>query len=897
MKKIFNILYHFWTASITRQLVLGITVVHAVLMTIFVVDLVERQKYFMLEQSTKEARGLALTLAANGTSWVLSNDIVGMEEVINSQGNYPGLRFAMFLNMNGRVLGYTDKARVNSFVIDEVSRKLINAPAEIVYLQETPFLVDVAAPVMTENIQVGWARVAIDRGNIIQGVQLVTRNGLIYTVIAILVGILFASLMARGMTTAIRDVGVFVASIANGSREISFQLDRKDELGKLCVDVGMMLKSITKRESELVEANKHRKEIQNRLLLTLNSIGDGVIVTDNDGKISMMNPVAENLTGWNRADAAGRDLDIVFNITNDAGVKPGELIEKVVSEGVVVHLTGTTILLSKDNNEYQITDSVAPIVGENGITLGIILVFNNVTEEMRIQKELDVKEKENKYILENMVDGVITINERGEILSYNKSAELIFGYKAEEVAGKNISLIMPAEIASRHDSYIKEFVNTGKISFIGQPREVEGVKKNGEKVFLLISVAELPPDHEGKKRFVGSCIDITLQKKQEELLNRSQKMDALGKITSGIAHDYNNMLGVIMGYSELLKMKLNENSTTAKYADEIYHAAEKGKKMTSKLLSFTRKNSENEEVVNINDVIVNIEDVLRKSLTAVIDLSLDLCENPGDVMLSRDELEDLILNMAINSKHAMANGGKLTLKTELVRIDTKEAEKYNLLSGEYMILSVIDNGSGIDPDIQEKIFDPFFTTKEEKGTGLGLSQVFGFVKRSNGVITLYSELDKGTQFNIYFPVFKSVQNNDSIPGDEVQVTLDGNETILVVDDEQSLRELAMEILSARGYNVLTASNGEKAIEMLSSFHVDMLVTDVIMPNMDGFELAAYAKKEYPQIKILVLTGFSDKRDDDESLNITGNIMYKPYRQKDFLEKIRSILDSSVEKNV
>jgi methyl-accepting chemotaxis protein len=275
---------HFWTASISRQLMLGIALVHAVLMTIFVFDLVGRQSDFLVEESGKQAVALAETLAANGTSWILSNDIVGMEEVINSQRGYPGLRYAMFLGLDGQVLGFSDRSEVGRYVADETSLRLLEPSTETQVLVDSDQLIDAACPVLVKGRQIGWARVGISRGGIVGSLALVTNEGLLYTVFAILVGVLFAWLMGRSLTRDIRQLADVANRIHGGGRDVHTTLDRPDELGRLSADLNRMLHTLGAREQDLTTMHQQAKSNEERLSYAMAGASDGLwdwnLVTD-----------------------------------------------------------------------------------------------------------------------------------------------------------------------------------------------------------------------------------------------------------------------------------------------------------------------------------------------------------------------------------------------------------------------------------------------------------------------------------------------------------------------------------------------------------------------------------------------------------------------------------------
>ena len=381
----------------------------------------------------------------------------------------------------------------------------------------------------------------------------------------------------------------------------------------------------------------------------------------------------------------------------------------------------------------------------------------------------------------------------------------------------------------------------------------------------------------------------------ESQLHQSQKMEALGKLTGGIAHDFNNMLGIILGYADLLKRKSLDDKQLASYVEHISHAGERGAKLTKKLMSFTRKQNIEAEEINLNNLLRQQQDMLEKTLTVRIKLTLNLREDLWNIWLDSSDLEDAIINMSINAMHAMSGSHpapELIIKTDNSVITEDLTKETGLVPGEYVKLCLVDNGCGMTEETSKQIFDPFFSTKGNKGTGLGLSQVFGFLQRSGGGIIVNSSLEHGTHFTLYFPRFIGESNNnldDSM--DELQ-NLKGSETILIVDDELALRDLAVQHLEGEGYRTLIADSGQSAIDMLNAEEVDLVLTDVIMPEMDGYQLFAKIKKSHPTVKVQLVSGFADEKnrgfaDDDLQLNL----IHKPYNRTVLLQRVRALLDS------
>ena len=660
-----------------------------------------------------------------------------------------------------------------------------------------------------------------------------------------------------------------------------------DEITELSKSFNEMAEEIQQRHHQLLEREQN-------LAVTLNSIGDAVIVTNKNAQVTRMNPVAENLTGWKQHEAINLSVKDIFRIVNASTREVIENpVEKVLATGETVYLSNHTTLIAKDNTEYQIADSAAPIRDTSGKIEGMVLVFNDVTEQYKLRESLRQKEREQHEILHNMVDAVITIDEDGIIITFNKAAEDIFGYSAESMIHQNVNQLMPEPYSSAHNGYLQNYITTNEKKIIGIGREVKGLRKNGEIFPMRLLIAELPDNGSGKRRFIGTCHDLTYSKLQEEQLRQSQKMDALGKLTGGIAHDYNNMLGVIIGYSELLQQTITDKQpNVTEYINQIIHAGKRGSNLTKKLLSFSRKRATTEHILNINQLLLNEKSMLEKALTIRIKLVYRLDDKIWPIFVDSNDLEDTILNLSINAMHAMENEGNLVFETCNKHIDELDARLLNIKQGDYVLLRVIDNGCGMDAVTREKIFDPFFSTKGEQGTGLGLSQTFAFIERSGGAIKVDSIPDEGSKFTLYFPRYdidkKGLPEQDNYQ--KKTEPLYGNATILVVDDEPALVNLAKETLTQHHYSVLTAENGQQALDILRDTSVDIVLTDVIMPDMDGYELAAIIQQKYPQIKIQLVSGFSDDRHIDRAATRLHNeLLSKPYSVKTLLKKIYDLL--------
>ena len=632
----------------------------------------------------------------------------------------------------------------------------------------------------------------------------------------------------------------------------------------------------------------HEKELTHTTLL---SIGDAVITTDSNGMVNTMNPVAEQLTGWTNTEAQGRPVKSVFPIIDVTTRQPiDNPVDKVITSGETVHLSNHTTLIARDGTEYQISDSAAPIRNNDSI-YGMVLVFNDVTEQYQLRESVRQNQQRLQNLFNDMQVMVGILETDGTLTFTNNTPLKVTGLKEEDILG-SIFWDIPA---FSYDQQVQSIVRESCLNAARGAISYDDIALNTPDGLFWIEFSTHPViDDKGNiVQIVAEGHDINQRKQQEELLRRTEKMDALGKLTGSVAHDFNNMLGIVLGYASLLQIKLKEQPQLLKHANQILHAAERGSQLTHKLLSFTRQQTTDATVVDINSLIKDEQHILEKTLTPRIKLVFDLADPLWPVQLDSNELAGIVLNMAINAMHAIDGHGQLTIKTSNERISkSRDKDILQIANGDYVLLSLADTGCGMDKATQQKIFDPFFTTKGEMGTGLGLSQVYGFVDHSGGTIQVHSAPGQGTRFDLYFPRYLEDVNADQDSVSDSATTSSGNETILIVDDEPALLELTSEILGEQGYNIHCAANAKQALQILERESIDLMVSDVIMPDMDGYQLVARVREKYPAVKIQLASGFSDNRhlqSLDESLQ--QNMLHKPYRSNQLLQKIRELLDA------
>ncbi len=503
-------------------------------------------------------------------------------------------------------------------------------------------------------------------------------------------------------------------------------------------------------------------------------------------------------------------------------------------------------------------------------------------------------------ILESAVAAIITIDAKGLIESVNPATENLFGYNASELMGQNVKVLMPEPYRAEHDAYITNYATTGVKKIIGIGREVMGRRKDGSVFPVHLAVSEFEAD--GKRYFTGMIQDISDRKRVEEALRDSerrfaqaQKMEAVGQLTGGIAHDFNNLLLVITGNLELLEPHLTREASLELLKD-AQDAAALGSKLTDQLLSFSRRQHLDPQVIQLNDLVVSITDMLRRTLGQHISLSTSLARDLWSTKADPGQFQSAIVNMAVNSRDAMPNGGKLVVETRNVTLTSEHADFHSeLVPGEYVQLAISDTGAGMQSDTRDRVFEPFFTTKEKgRGTGLGLAMVYGFVKQSGGHVTIYSEPGLGTTINLYLPRADAAASAQSAAAQRSGPDPQARETILVVEDDPRVRQLTIRRLTAIGYTVLEASDGPTALEIVERGDpIDLIFTDLIMPGgLSGREVAIRARRLRPGIKVLLTSGYAEELVHGDDLQREQlKVLRKPYHQADLAAALRAVLDN------
>ncbi|MEW6659502.1 MAG: ATP-binding protein [Thermodesulfobacteriota bacterium] len=524
----------------------------------------------------------------------------------------------------------------------------------------------------------------------------------------------------------------------------------------------------------------------------------------------------------------------------------------------------------------------------------IVVLIINITTRRRTEKAF--RESEEKYrLLVNQVPAVVFKAELDwSFECYNDKIEKITGYPQEDFNSRRLTwldLIFPEDVEPARQLFA-EALRTNR-SYVTEHR----IRKKSGEVCWIQARIQIICGQEGKEDHIsGVFFDITARKKLEDQLSQAQKMEAVGLLAGGMAHDFNNLLTAIMGYSEIMLLELPDHDLLRTHAEEIIKAAEHGASLTNKLLAFSRKQILQPRVIDLNLIVKDMDKMLRRLIGEDIDLVTHGAKELGMVKADPGQMEHILMNLAINARDAMPQGGKLTIETAGVFLDNAYVQNHvEVNPGPYVMMAVTDNGVGMDAQTLSHIFEPFFTTKESgKGTGLGLAMVYGIVKQSGGHIWVYSEPGRGTTFKVYFPrVADGPAQAAPPPSREPAQAAGGIETILLVEDDVALRELMSKVLGKYGYQVREASNGNEALAVCEKEEgpIHLLLTDVVLPQMSGRELAGRVAHLCPEIKVLYMSGYTTNAIVHHGVLDAGiNFIQKPVKVLSLLHKVRQVLD-------
>ncbi len=522
-------------------------------------------------------------------------------------------------------------------------------------------------------------------------------------------------------------------------------------------------------------------------------------------------------------------------------------------------------------------------------------------KEVKARKEVEESllqsEERYKAVFEGAAEGILIVEHLTRDIKYvNPAMCRMLGYDEDELKHLNVNDIHPESVLDRLGSEFEAHDRESKIMF---RQNLECLKKDGTIIYTdIVITPRIVID--GIPHSASFFMDVTQKKKAEDdkkkmeiQLSQSQKLEAIGRLTAGIAHDFNNIMTTIIGNAEIMLSILPKGDPMREGAEEIRDAGERASGLVSQLLAFSRKQVLQPTIMSLNETVRDMDKMLHRIIGEDIELRTILVRDLGLVEADQGQMEQVIMNLVVNAREAMLAGGKITIETANVELDEEYARSHiAVIPGPYVMMSVSDTGVGMTKEVQEHVFEPFFTTKEKrKGTGLGLSTVYGIVKQSKGNIWVYSELEKGTTFKIYLPRADR-PISEKKKKDKKAEALSGSETILIVEDDEKVRKFVERVLKGYGYRVLIASNGEEAVRIAGEYegHIDLMVTDVVMPGMGGQDLENRLKASKPGIKVLYMSGYTDDTIVHNGILEKGKIfLQKPFTIEALGRKVKEAL--------
>jgi len=634
----------------------------------------------------------------------------------------------------------------------------------------------------------------------------------------------------------------------------------------------------------------------------LESIPDAIVAVDREGTILQVNSQVQALFGHTRNELIGQKVEILvperLRSQHHGHREDFAAAPKIRRMGTGLDLYGRR----RNGSEFPVEISLSPVSVEGGVI--VLSAIRDISDRKRIEEDLRRANEElhertaeqiGEYraklaaIIDSSEDAIISKGLDGTITSWNKGAERIYGYAPEEVVGKHISILAPDDRPNEIPAILRKIARGESTEHYESVR----IAKDGRRLNVSITVSPL---RDAAGEIVGASAiarDITAQRRAEDQLRQSQKMEAIGRLAGGVAHDFNNVLGIINACTEFLRDRIDPESQPSLYVENIKKAIERGAALTRQLLAFSRKQVVQPVILDLNDRLRDISKLLRPLMGDDVEILVAPRAQLAVVEADPSQLDQIVVNLAVNARDAMPHGGRFILETDTVEFDQHFADQHQPLSaGKYVMLAVSDTGSGMDRTTLSRIFEPFFTTKEQgKGTGLGLATVYGIAKQSGGHIWVYSEPGRGTTFKVYLPSAEHKITSAAPTEVESSVPKRQGTTILLVEDDEIMRSLTLQLLKEQGYNVVEAGNGKSALEWAESHpgEADLLLTDVVMPGMSGSELADRLIGSQPALKVVYMSGYTGELMEASKGLKHGMLIEKPFTRTSLLNALHKTL--------
>jgi len=632
----------------------------------------------------------------------------------------------------------------------------------------------------------------------------------------------------------------------------------------------------------------------------LEAIPDALVAVNQQGVIIQANSQTEAMFGYTRDELIGQKVEILVperhRTAHDQHRYDFHARPKIRRMGSGLDLRGRR----RDGSEFPVEISLSPI--GSGDQMSVLTAIRDISDRKRIEEDLrraneeleirkgrELRDSQNRLalIVDSSQDAIIGKNLDGIITHWNKGAEAMYGYTSQEMIGKSITALCPKDRVDEIPGILEKVRHGERVEYFESVR----IAKDGRRLNVSISVS---PIHDTDGRIVGASAiarNITAQKKTEDQLRQSQKMEAVGRLAGGVAHDFNNLLGIVTACTELLRDRLDVDGR--EYLDNIREAAKRGASLTRQLLAFSRKQPVQVQILDLNDRLKEVGKLLRPLLGDNVELSILPRSSSAIVEADPGYLDQIVVNLAVNARDAMPRGGRLVIETDVADFDESFARQHpSMTPGRYVMLAVSDNGAGMDQVTLSRIFEPFFTTKETgKGSGLGLATVYGIVKQSMGHIWVYSEPERGTTFKIYLPC---AEHKLGVVREERTEALPPRREgfiVVLVEDDPIMRRLTRKMLEEHGYTVLEAQDGSTALKVIGAEDgaVRLVLTDVVMKGMSGPELVLNLIESHPDLKVVYMSGYTGELVAHQGVDSSIRLLEKPFTRAALLKTIDAAL--------
>jgi len=642
--------------------------------------------------------------------------------------------------------------------------------------------------------------------------------------------------------------------------------------------------------TNLKNAQQFGLESEEKYLLLLNSTAEGIYGLDLEGRCTFCNPACLRLLGYQAPeDLLGKNMHALVHHTRADGTPYSEedsQIYAAVHEGEASHVA-EEVLWRADGTNFPSMYWSLPMY-KAGVLVGAVVSFLDISEQRRAEQALRDSEEKYRELVENATYGIYRSDWKGNLLDVNPALVAMLGYSSKsELMTRNLDSDIYENPADRV-SILSMFETRGRVD----SAEANWKRKDGRTISVQISGGQVRGKDGQVSHFEVIVEDITKRRSLEEQLRQAQKMEAVGLLAGGISHDFNNHLSVILGNADLLLEK-TQAGKLQHYAEEIKKATLRAAQLTRQLLAFSRKQVLYPALLDLNAVVNDIAKILRRIIGEDVQIVIEGETNLASVQADHGQVEQILMNLATNARDAMPNGGKFTVRTENAELGPADVARYPYVRpGRYVRLSVSDTGAGMSGEVRSRAFEPFFTTKPQgRGTGLGLATVYGIVKQSGGYVWISSALGAGSTFDIYLPrvdeaapaLLGGLELRDEYPK--------GTETVLLLEDEESLREVTCEVLTGAGYSVLQAGRGDQTIEVAQQYEgpIHLMVSDVVLPDMSGPSAVAKVQALHPETKVLFVSGYAEVPVAQRLIEEGAMLLQKPVSRSDLMRKVDEIL--------